>query len=87
MLAALKPFRRNTECFLRKAKGVIHVDSHWGQERELYAAHGLNVVWIEPIPEVFDRLVGLIAPYANQRALKYLVTDADAGILLSRQQQ
>ncbi len=64
------PFRRNTERFLRKARGVIHVGANQGQERNLYAAYNLNVLWIEPIPEVFDQLTALIAPYAAQRALR-----------------
>lgn len=72
-----RPFRRNTDCFLRRAKGVIHVGANVGQEKDLYAARGLNVLWIEPIPEIFDRLATLIAPYAKQKALNYLVTDVD----------
>ena len=63
--------------FLSKAKGVIHVGANLGQERELYAAYGLNVVWIEPIPEVYDRLNTLINSYPNQKAFRYLVTDVD----------
>ena len=44
--------------FLRSCSGVIHVGANSGQERELYAQHGLNVVWIEPIPEVYTALAG-----------------------------
>lgn len=63
--------------FLSKSKGVIHVGANTGQERELYAAYGLNVIWIEPIPEVYDRLNTLIDSYPKQKAFRYLVTDAD----------
>jgi FkbM family methyltransferase len=63
--------------FLTKAKGVIHVGANLGQERELYAAYDLNVAWIEPIPEVYDKLNTLINPYPKQKAFCYLVTDID----------
>jgi 2-O-methyltransferase len=43
-----------------------------GQERELYAAFGLRVVWIEPIPEVFESLKLNICPYPKQCAYRYL---------------
>ena len=63
--------------FLMQSKGVIHVGANFGQERELYSTYGLNVVWIEPIPEVFAGLKALINPYPNQKAFCYLVTDVD----------
>jgi FkbM family methyltransferase len=56
---------------------VIHVGANSGQERELYARHGLDVIWIEPIPEVFARLKANLRSYPRQRALQYLVTDRD----------
>ncbi|GEM_PF-414712 len=63
--------------FLRGAKGVIHVGASYGQERDIYAAKGLPVIWIEAIPTVFDQLQVNIAGYPNQRALNYLITNAD----------
>jgi FkbM family methyltransferase len=63
--------------FLKESKGVIHVGANLGQERELHAAYGLNVIWTEPIPEIYNQLKTLIAPYPNQRAFRYLVTDVD----------
>jgi FkbM family methyltransferase len=63
--------------FLMQSKGVIHVGANFGQERELYSTYGLNVVWIEPIPEVCEGLKALINPYPNQKAFCYLVTDVD----------
>jgi FkbM family methyltransferase len=63
--------------FLMQSKGVLHVGANFGQERELYSTYGLNVVWIEPIPEVFDRLKTVINSYPNQKAFCYLVTDID----------
>ena len=63
--------------FLRAARGVIHVGANVGQERDLYRRYGLEVLWIEPIPDVFVRLRANIAAYPRQRALERLVTDRD----------
>lgn len=56
-------------------KGVIHIGGHKGQEREYYK--DFNVLWIEPIPDVFDLLVNNIKPYPSQTALNYLISDVD----------
>ena len=63
--------------FLGEARGVIHVGANTGQERDLYAGHGLPVVWIEPIPEVFERLRRNIEGYPGQRAYQALIADED----------
>ena len=62
---------------LRQVKGLIHVGANTGQERGFYAAHGLRVVWVEPIPEVFETLVKNLADYPRQRAYRYLVAGED----------
>jgi hypothetical protein len=53
------------------------VGANIGQERSLYAAHKLNVLWIEPAPDVFAVLQRLTAPYPRQTAIRALVTDRD----------
>jgi FkbM family methyltransferase len=63
--------------FLRTARGVVHVGANVGQERALYDRLGLEVLWIEPIPDVFATLKSNIAPFPRQRALECLVTDRD----------
>ncbi len=63
--------------FLESVNGVIHVGANTGHESELYASLGLNVFWIEPIPEVFDQLIAHIAQRSRQRAVKALITDVD----------
>lgn len=73
----LNLFRGNPDSFFKKSKGVIHIGANLGQERDIYAAHGLNVLWIEPIPEIYERLVKLIAPFPKQKAFCRLITDAD----------
>jgi FkbM family methyltransferase len=63
--------------FLRAARGVVHVGANVGQERDLYDRLGLDVLWIEPIPDVFATLTANIARFPRQRALECLVTDRD----------
>jgi len=65
--------------FLRSARGVVHVGANVGQERALYAKYGLDVLWAEPIPEVFAELERNIEPFPKQRAVAALVTDRDGG--------
>jgi FkbM family methyltransferase len=43
----------------------------------LYQQHGLRVIWVEPIPEVFDVLTANIDSYPLQSAIQSLVTDKD----------
>jgi FkbM family methyltransferase len=61
--------------FLKKIPGVIHIGANVGQEREQYASLGLNVIWIEPIPAVFEELQTNIAAYPNQSAYRCLLAD------------
>jgi FkbM family methyltransferase len=63
--------------FLRRVRGVIHVGANTGQEAELYASFGLAVVWVEPIPEVFENLKRSISKFPRQAAFSYLVAEHD----------
>jgi FkbM family methyltransferase len=63
------------DSFLIKVHGVIHVGANTGQERNKYASLGLNVIWVEPIPTVFDVLLSNISGIANQRACNYLLAE------------
>lgn len=63
--------------FLKRVSGVVHVGANVGQERQLYDRHGLRVIWIEPIPEVFRVLRENIKDYPHQVAFQRLVTDMD----------
>ena len=69
--------KRNPNRFLKKVSGVIHVGANVGQERKRYAVCGLRVVWIEPIPEVFETLKANLRDFPRQTALKCLVSDQD----------
>jgi FkbM family methyltransferase len=78
ILQSVKSMRkRDPDRFLRKISGVIHVGANTGPERELYAKNGLRVLWIEPIPEVFEALKANLADFPLQSALKCLITDKD----------
>jgi FkbM family methyltransferase len=61
--------------FLKKVTGVIHIGANSGQERERYERYGLSVIWVEPIPEIFEKLQANIREYPRQRAYNCLVTD------------
>jgi FkbM family methyltransferase len=72
------PFRlKDPNRFLRRIHGVIHVGASGGQERDLYAKFGQRVLWIEPIPHVFDVLSQNIKSFPLQRAVNRLITDRD----------
>lgn len=74
VLEILKP---GPNRFLRHARGVIHVGANSGQERTLYAAYGLNVCWIEPIPEVFEKLRNNTKAFKKHVAINALVADKE----------
>lgn len=61
--------------YLRKTKGLIHIGANAGQERELYGLFDLEVVWIEPIPAIFEQLRNNISGFPRQRAYQYLLAD------------
>lgn len=77
----LRPFRPFLDDFLNVVPGVIHVGASDGQERNLYARLGLDVIWVEPIPDVFTRLEQNIAAYPKQRAIKAVLSEIDGEII------
>ena len=68
---------KNSNRFLPKLSGIIHVGANRGQERALYEKYKLDVIWIEPIPEVFLELKANLEPYPKQHAYQYLITDSN----------
>ena len=68
---------RGTNKYLKNISGVIHVGANTGQERDLYYKHNLNVIWVEPIPTVFNKLKENIKDFKNQKAIKALITNKD----------
>lgn len=63
--------------FLVDVSTIVHVGASVGQERDDYDRPWLRVVWVEPIPEVFERLVRNLRPFPRQRAIQQLITDRD----------
>lgn len=67
--------RGKPDAFLDQCRGVIHIGANAGYEASQYGDRKLPVVWAEPIPDVFAKLLVNIAPYPEQRAVNALVTD------------
>ena len=63
--------------YLKEVTGVIHVGANSGQERELYEKYKLKVLWVEPLPDIFEQLCKNISSFPNQTAVNYLITDKD----------
>jgi len=72
-----KRFGKDPDRFLAEVSGVIHVGANAGQERETYKQFNLDVIWIEPIPEVYEVLTQNLTSFDRQIAYKYLITDED----------
>jgi FkbM family methyltransferase len=75
LIKKLEQVRLNS--FLNDVQGVVHVGANAGQERASYASKGLKVLWVEPIPAVFEVLRSNISDFADQRACRYLLADED----------
>ncbi|MEY5043481.1 MAG: hypothetical protein RJA19_708, partial [Bacteroidota bacterium] len=73
----LSLIRTGPDDFLLDVTGVVHVGANTGQERDKYARHGLAVLWVEPIPDVYAQLTQNIQGYDRQLALHALITDVD----------
>jgi len=70
-----RKFTKQPKHFLSNVNGVIHVGANLGQEKELYRHHNLDVIWIEPIPQVFSELKKNIEDFPKQQAYQHLITD------------
>ena len=68
---------KDVNSFLNNVSGVIHVGANSGQERDEYNLYSLDVIWIEPIPKIFNKLKKNIKRYSKQKAYKYLLTNID----------
>ena len=75
--AVLRPFKArlvpNFNDYLGKVDGLVHVGANTGQERDLYESYGLEVIWIEPIPDVFAELQENIKGHPRQSAYQELI--------------
>jgi FkbM family methyltransferase len=71
----------NLDSFLDQVRGVIHIGANTGQESNFYASKGLKVLWIEPIPSVFQRLASNINGINGQSAVCELLSDRDGELV------
>ena len=70
-------FIRNPDSFFKKIEGIIHIGANVGQERLYYEKCGLSVIWVEPIPRIFEQLAKNISTLQGQLAYRYLLSDSD----------
>ena len=73
-IAAISPNLIREEIY-RTAKGVLHIGAHLGQEAERYHRAGARVIWFEAIESVYQKLLGNIANFVNQKAYLALLGD------------
>ena len=66
---------KGNDSFFKEVSGVLHVGANIGQERYFYYANKIQVLWIEPIPIVFAKLVKNIRALDRQIAFDYLLAD------------
>lgn len=58
--------------------GVLHLGASEGQEAEMYAKCGIDrMIWVEAIPEVFEKLKANIAKYPQAIAINACLSDVD----------
>lgn len=79
--AFLSPLRKrltkSSNHFLKNVSGIIHVGANYGQEKNTYQQHNLDVIWVEAIPDIFSDLEKQLTDYPKQVAYKALITDID----------
>jgi FkbM family methyltransferase len=63
--------------YLRGIRGIVHIGANDGGERRLYERLGLDVLWVEAMPDTFKSLEKNLAGFPRQRALNYLLVDQD----------
>lgn len=60
---------------LVKSKGILHIGAHVGQEAPNYNILGKRVIWIEALPEIYNKLLLNISNFPNQSAICALLGD------------
>lgn len=73
--------RPDPHAFLRRCRAIIHVGANQGQERDLYHRFGLDVLWIEALPDVYEQLVANLKPYPRQTAIHALLANVDGRMM------
>jgi len=60
---------KDPNSFLNNVSGIIHVGANSGQERGEYSLYSLDVLWVEPIPEVFKKLKKILKNIPNKKVM------------------
>lgn len=64
-----------------QASGVLHIGASTGQEAEMYHKHGLKVIWIEAIRDVYKQLCRNVLKYTGTISINACVSDRDGDIV------
>lgn len=64
-----------------EASGVLHIGASTGQEAESYHKHGLKVIWVEAIRDVYKQLLRNVLKYTGTICLNACVSDKDGEIV------
>jgi len=77
------PFQDLISRYNLKINGVLHLGANEGQERFLYndLIDG-EILWVEAIPFVFDKLKENIESFKKQTAIKACVSDVDGKVVV-----
>lgn len=59
------------------SSGVLHVGAHLGQEKDFYSVLGVDVTWVEALPDIFEQLRSIISEYPRQTALLGLLSEKE----------
>jgi len=74
----LIPFEKLIRKYNIHPKGVLHVGASTGQEAKDYFNNGIeHVIWIEAIPDVFNRLCRNIAEFPNMVSYNECISNVD----------
>ena len=60
---------------IKKSNGVFHIGAHLGQESKRYFESGVPVLWVEAVPNVYEKLLKNISIFPNQNAICALLVD------------
>jgi FkbM family methyltransferase len=63
------------ENFLSRSRGVLHIGAYEAEERYLYSRFGLQVMWIEALPDTYEILKSNILGFKNQSAMNIILGD------------
>lgn len=53
---------------VKQSTGILHIGAHFGHKSSYYLQNGLKVIWIEALPEIFDKLQSEISRDREQIA-------------------